>query len=368
MAAKLTKRERVERAMVLRETDRVPLYDILLCDAAIEHFSGQKLPPLAEDPPTRAEVDRIAGKAIEKMLDATRGSTFGVLADGDSVDAFGFRRRQSAWEKTSWIVERPFADEAGAAEFLKQFIVPIERETRQIRADPAERRRQYHHWFAGVQARIGNTVHLLAQHGTGLDEVRERLGFELFCYLWDEDPDLIRHALDACTERNVALCHAVADPALSPAVLTYGDIACKNRLLHSPQWLREEFFPRLRRINDAWHEHGLTCLFHSDGYLMEVMDDLVEAGIDGLNPIETVAGMELGEVRRKYPRLFLAGGIDMSQLLSRGTPEQVREACRQAIRDAYPGYLMGSTTEADNSCRAENLLAMHEVAASGYRG
>jgi uroporphyrinogen decarboxylase len=159
----------------------------------------------------------------------------------------------------------------------------------------------------------------------------------------------------------VAECHAIADASLSPVVLTYGDIAAKGSLLHAPAWLRREFYPRLKRINDAWHEHGIKCLFHSDGYLMEALDDLMACEIDGLNPIETVAGMSLKDVRDRYPRLFLAGGIDMSQLLSNGTPEEVRQVCRQAIRDAYPGYLMGSTTESDNSCKLENLLAMFEV-------
>jgi hypothetical protein len=75
--------------------------------------------------------------------------------------------------------------------------------------------------------------------------------------------------------------------------------------------------------------------------------------------------MSLKEVRQRYPKLFLAGGIDMSQLLSNGTPEEVKEVCRQSIRDASPGYFMGSTTEADNSCQARNLVAMWEVAMEG---
>jgi hypothetical protein len=70
----------------------------------------------------------------------------------------------------------------------------------------------------------------------------------------------------------------------------------------------------------------------------------------------------LKEVRTRYPQLFLAGGIDMSQLLSYGSVEEVKEVCVQAIRDVYPGYFMGSTTEADNSCKTENLIAMYEVA------
>jgi len=361
----MTKRERVERAMALRDTDRVPLYDILLCDRAIEHFSGETLPPLVDDPETRAAVDRITGKAIARMLDATRGSTFGALADRDYVDDFGFHIHQDAREKTSWIARRPFDDVAGAAEFLKTLIAGLVEQTRQIRANPREKRESHGRWFREVQARIGDTVHLIAQQGTGLDEVRFKVGFELFVYLEADRPGLVAEALEAYTELNVAACHAIADVALSPAVLTYGDIACKGRLLHSPAWLRREFFPRLKRLNDAWHEHGFQCFFHSDGCLMAVMDDLVAAGIDGLNPIETVAGMDLKEVRTRYPQLFLAGGIDMSQLLSNGTPDEVREVCRQAIRDACPGYLMGSTTEADNSCRAENLVAMYEVAMEG---
>jgi uroporphyrinogen decarboxylase len=189
---------------------------------------------------------------------------------------------------------------------------------------------------------------------------------ELFTYVYADAPDLVSEGLEALTEHNVAVCHAVADRRLSPVVLTYGDIACKDRLLHSPAFLRKEFMPRIKRINDAWHEHGIKCLFHSDGNLMDVVDDLIEAGIDGLNPIETVAGMRLKEVREKVgTRIFLAGGIDMSQLLSNGSPDEVREVCRQAVKDAYPGFFMGSTTESDNSCKLENLLAMFEVAMEG---
>jgi hypothetical protein len=299
------------------------------------------------------------------MLDATRSSTFGPLADGDHTDEFGFQFHIDAREKTSWISQRPFDDVAGAAEFLQKITAQWQEQAEKVEANPQETREHHHRWFRDVQARIGDTVHLLAQMGVGLDDVRVRVGFELFAYLEVDYPGLISEALEAHTRLNVATCHAITDVSLSPAVLTYGDIACKNKLLHSPAWLRREFFPRLKRINDAWHEHGFKCLFHSDGYLMEVMDDLVETGIDGLNPIETVAGMDLKEVRQKYPQLFLAGGIDMSQLLSNGTPDQVREVCRQAIRDAYPGLLMGSTTEADNSCKAENLVAMYEVAREG---
>ena len=178
---------------------------------------------------------------------------------------------------------------------------------------------------------------------------------------------MISEFLETYTELEILTIHAVADRELSPVTLTYGDIACKGRLLHSREFLRREFFPRLERLNAAYHEHDIACLFHSDGYVMDVIPDLIAAGCDGLNPIETVAGMSLREVREKYCyQLFLAGGIDISQLMALGTQEQVRQACRKAIADACPGCFIGSTTELDNSARLENILAMLEVAwASG---
>jgi hypothetical protein len=288
------------------------------------------------------------------------------VQETDITDEFGFVRHHAPFEKTNWIVQRPFDDEVGAAAFLKAWIARTHKQTEAINADPRSHRERYHRAFSETQSLIGDAVNLLAEHGTGLDRVRHLLGLELFSYLWADDPGLISEALEAMTEKNIAECHAIADVELSPAVLTYGDIAYKQRLLHSPEFLRAEFFPRLKRLNDAWHEHGLKCLFHSDGYLMEVIDDLIAAGIDGLNPVETVAGMSLREVREALGgRAFIAGGIDMSQLLSNGTPDEVRDVCRQAIRDAYPGYFMGSTTEIDNSCSLENIVAMYEVAMEG---
>jgi hypothetical protein len=366
MPKAMTRRERVERTIALQETDRVPIYDLLRCDAAFEHFGGEKLPPLADDADTRKTLERIAGKAVSRFLDMTRSVGFGPVREMDYTDELGFVHHISPHEKTSWIAKRPFEDEEGAAEFVKNWIARTVADTKKITADPKTYRENCHHSFLETQAAIGDTVNLLAQHGVGLDDIRSRLGWEFFSYLQADQSELISEFLEAATQNHIAACHAIADRNLSPAVLTYGDIAYKNRLLHSPAYLRQEFFPRLKRLNDAWHEHDIKCLFHSDGYLMEVMDDLIAAGIDGLNPIETVANMNLREIKEKYGhKIFLTGAIDMSQLLSLGEPEEVRAVCRQAIRDAYPGYFIGSTTESDNSVKLENLLALLEVVEEG---
>jgi len=359
---KMTKRERVERTMNLQETDRVPIYDLVRCDAFFEHFSGKKLPFLAEDRKTEEKLLQIVGNSLDNFLDMTRDVGFGPTVEKDLVDELGFTQHYSIKEKTSWIAKRPFADEKGAIEFLKKWILIQKKIHKELKENPAVFRKKWHDNFLKTQGYIGETVNLLACQGTGLDELRHNIGLDLFSYIECDDPGLLSEFLEVTTNYRVEVCHIIADKTLSPAVLTFGDIACKNMLLHSPGYLRREFFPRLKKINEAWHEHGIKCLFHSDGYLMEIMDDLVASGIDGLNPIETVAGMNLKEVKEKYgKKLFLTGGIDMSQLLSRGTPEQVRAVCEQALKDASPGYFIGSTTEIDNSAKLENIIAMYET-------
>ena len=350
MARQMTKRERVEAALNLRETDRTPIYDILVNDAAIEYLAGG-FPPVGE------EGLKLRLRASAKVLDMTR-MICGPAAPGETTDADGFlRHREDRWIDGG-VREPPFSDEDGARAWLR---IAIERLRTPVDTKAyAERWRAAHDRFCGY---LGDDTVIAYEYGPGLDWVRYSLGFELFSYLSVDSPELISEYIELNTCREIERIHAVADRRVSPCALPYGDIACKDRLLHSPAWLRREFFPRLKRINDALHEHGVKCLFHSDGYLMDVIPDLIAAGIDGLNPIETVAGMDVGEVKRLYgDRLFIAGGIDISQLMANGKPEQVRKVCRDAVRIASPGYFIGSTTELDNGSRLENILAMWEVA------
>ncbi len=358
----MTKRERVEAAMKLQETDRVPVYDLLVNDAVIEYFAG-RYPPIGE------EGIGLKCKAISRSLDMTRSAAYGpqeigewTTKEGDGGFADGFVYYRSDRYIEGGIKKRPFHNEKGAVVWLKRKNQELKKELKNL--DLKKFKEDHHLRFNQIQGYIGDdTVQLLRESGTGLDWIRAAIGLELFSFISVDMPGLISEHMELYVEREIRIIHAIADKRLSPCVLTYGDIACKDRLLHSPDWLRKEFFPRLKRINKAWHEYDIKCLFHSDGYLMDIIPDLIEAGIDGLNPIETLAGMDLKEVKRLCgDKIFIAGGIDISQLLSNGRPEEVRRVCQEAIDIASPGYFIGSTTELDNGSKLENILAMLETA------
>ncbi|MCP4165876.1 MAG: hypothetical protein GY759_08275 [Chloroflexi bacterium] len=349
----LTKRERVMRTVRFEETDRVPLYDIFDNDDVIEFYAGHKL--------TVENGARVKGLAIGRALDMTR------IPNGPEKPRLrrlenGIVLQQERW--TPWIIERPFHDMPTAIEWIKGEIKRTQALVfDRTYADKFQATiRQHLANFAGADpTRREDPTLLVLESGVGLTEMYWWVGMEWFAYLMADEPALIASWLDARTQAELRRVAAIADPEILPIALTYDDIAFKTNLLFSPSWLRQYWLPGLTQLIDAWHARDTICLFHSDGNLWPILDDLVAAGIDGLNPLEQLADMDLGKVRRRYPQLFLAGGIDVSQLLSFGTPDEVHAACAQAIADTGGvGYFMGSTTELIDAVPLQNARAMYE--------
>jgi uroporphyrinogen decarboxylase len=129
----------------------------------------------------------------------------------------------------------------------------------------------------------------------------------------------------------------------------------------SPAIFKTFLQPRLMRVVQAIQEEGAFCVKHSDGNLWPILDMIVAVGVDAINPLEPVAGMDIVEVKRRYgDRVCLIGNIDCGELLSRGTPEQVTRTVRDTIRQAAPGggYIMSSSNTIHSSVKPENYRAM----------
>ena len=357
--ALLTKRERVLRTIRFEETDRVPLYDILQNDAIIEHYAGRPL--RVED---GAETTAIA---VGRTLDMTRMVT-GPQEPRLVEHSDGFSTQVERW--TSWTVKRPFHDLESLVPWVKGRIRELKART--YSREDAEQLHRHIESQWGLFAEgdpHGDPAVYVIESGVGLTEMYHPAGMDLFVELMMAYPDLVEEWLEAGNEAELRRVAAIADPKWIPVALTYDDIAYKTGPIFDPAWLRKLWLPRLKRLTDAWHERGVYCLFHSDGNLWMLLDDLVAGGIDGLNPLEVMAGMSVKKARKRYPKLFLTGGIDVSHLLTQGTPEEVRTTCRQAIADTGArGYFMGSTTELFFDVRLENAIAMFETARQSGAG
>jgi hypothetical protein len=357
----MTSRERVEAALSFAPVDRVPLYDMIHHVELLARVTGRRYTP--ED-----GLDLLC-QTIAARLDATRG----LAAPGTHQvyrDEEGFVYQGEWW--TSWIIERPFHDVEGALAFVRAAIGRLEAMDPEsvytfygpanvtTGAEALDSRDQ----FLAMRDRLGGAVLFHTESPVGLDTAYHRLGLELFSYAYAEDPGLVSHWMEALNRHEVARVQALHGAyEMSPVALVYSDIADSHATIFSPAFLRKELMPRLERLVAAWHAHGVKTIYHSDGNLWAVLDDLVAAGIDGLNPLEPLSGMDAAQVRARYPKLVLVGGVDASKLLPYGTPEQVRaEVARLLAATGGRGYLLGSSTEIHPACQVRNVLAMWDAA------
>jgi len=357
----MTARERVEAALRFEPTDRVPLFDIIQHLDLVERATGQE--------PTPENGLELVCETIAANLDATRGVA-GPAVPRTWQDGEGFCYRGEWW--TAWIIARPFRDVAEALAYVRRAIALLESLEKDVvyafygpaNVTTGEKAFDSRGEFLALRERLRGAVLFHTESPVGLDTAFHRLDLEMFCYAYAEDPGLISHWLEVLNQHEVARVRMLQKAQeMSPVALVYADIADSKSTIFSPAFLRKELMPRLERLVSAWHDHGVKVIYHSDGNLWEVLDDLVAAGIDGLNPLEPLSGMDAAKVRERHPNLVLCGGIDASQLLPYGTPEQVRAEVNRLLRaTGGSGYLLGSSTEIHPACALENVLAMWQAA------
>jgi uroporphyrinogen decarboxylase len=178
------------------------------------------------------------------------------------------------------------------------------------------------------------------------------------------EPDLVELTMEKVLRCNLRIVQR-AIRAGAEVIILGDDYAGNHGPMMSPGLFRQFVLPPLKRMIAMIHDEGALCIKHSDGNLYPILDDIVSAGPDGINPIEPVAGMELKKVKRLVGhQVCLSGNIDCAQLLPHGTPEQVRAAVRQAIADAAPGggYILASSNSIHSSCDPRNFVAMVRAA------
>ncbi len=177
------------------------------------------------------------------------------------------------------------------------------------------------------------------------------------------DPEFVVAVMDLVMESNMRLIRNAIRAGAE--VISLGDDYAGNEApLMSPDTFREFIVPRLQQVVDMVHEEGAYVFKHSDGHLWPILDDILGTGIDCLNPIEPLAGMDIGRVKQYCgDRVCLSGNIDCGHLLPHGTAEQVRRSVIECLRKAAGGggFIMHSSNSIHSSVNPENYRTMIEV-------
>jgi uroporphyrinogen decarboxylase len=159
-------------------------------------------------------------------------------------------------------------------------------------------------------------------------------------------------------------CLKVIEHPCIGAVFNPDDIAHNTGMLIDPKYLRKYLFPWYKKMGDVCKDKGLGYIFHSDGDNTEIMDDLVEAGYHGFNPVQPNC-MDIEEVKKKWgKKLCLIGNINLDSTLTLGTPEDVRAEVYERIRTIGPGggYMVCSSNSIPDYVPLENMKAMLSAA------
>jgi uroporphyrinogen decarboxylase len=145
------------------------------------------------------------------------------------------------------------------------------------------------------------------------------------------------------------------------------DFAGQFRMLISPAMYRRIVKPLHKELFDFIHTRTKARLFfHSCGAIRPVIGDLIEIGVDILNPVQvSAAGMDSAELKREFGRdiTFWGGGVDTQGVLGSGTPGEVRADTRKRIEHLAPGggFVFAAVHNIQGNVPPENIKAMWET-------
>ena len=380
-AATLTSRQRVLAALEHRQPDRVPRdlggttatgINIVAYRNLVRHMGLDEEPTLFSE---RVRLANLSPAVLARFRSDSRpvmpGGAFGVgeaVGDGACVvrrarDGYGIVRALPPDECGHWYVvrsplcgPRTRADVAAAARGWPDPTDPT------VTSGVAERARALHHdtdCAVVLNLPLGS-IHL-AQWLRGFEDWLADLVL---------DPELSIYLLDCLLERWLETAHRLIEAVGDNVdVLFFGeDVALHSGPMVSPDTYVRIIQPYQRRVFRALHDWSdAKILYHNCGSVIWQIEDMIEMGVDALNPVQVNSrGMDdTAALKRRFgDRIAFWGAIDTGHALPRGTPEQVRaEVFRRASDLACGGgYVLASVHNIQADVPPENICALWDAA------
>lgn len=203
--------------------------------------------------------------------------------------------------------------------------------------------------------------------GNGVFEISEDLvGLEYLPFMQVDDPELYADVFKRIGDMMYTIwSQFLARYGHAFVACRFGDdLGFKSSLLTNPRTLRQHVFPPYRRVIDLIHESGSPFLFHSCGCIFEVMEEILDMGIDAKHSNEdSIAPFEKW-IEDYGQRIGLLGGFDMDFLCTKNESEVYKAVLEQGARYRClaQGYALGSGNSIPNYVPVENYLAMIRAA------
>lgn len=130
-----------------------------------------------------------------------------------------------------------------------------------------------------------------------------------------DDPEFVRRIVEHLSSLWATTYERVLSEVRVDAIQIWEDMSYKNGPLISPVLFRSFLVPAYQRITEVARRHGVSIIHvDTDGDCTSLIPGFLEGGVTGLFPFEVQAGMDVKEIRRRFPRLQIMGGIDKREI------------------------------------------------------
>jgi uroporphyrinogen decarboxylase len=350
----MTSRERVLTALRHEEPDRVPIQVDFTPEAAQKMAESLRL----QD----ATVEAYSGKASELPL--LLGHDLLVAWHGIATSYYLHPDREEytcEWGiKWRWVdipggrytemIEPPLADEKR----LSSYKVPDAREG--WRYDAV---RDLVHRHGKTHAIVG------AMPCTTFEACWYLRGMSRFLIDLVEGEDFADELLDKVVQFQLDTGLALA--AAGVDIIWMGDdFGTQDSLILSPDIWRRYFKPRYAQLIAAFKERkpDVKIAYHSDGNIETLLPEFIEVGVDIFNAVQPLA-LDQGRLKKRFGnRLSYWGGVDIQNVLPRGTPDEVEQEVMKRVRTLGPGggYILGPSHNIQPDVPLQNILAFYNAA------
>lgn len=166
---------------------------------------------------------------------------------------------------------------------------------------------------------------------------------------------------------NFARLHKAVENRITAIFMSGTDFGAQRGSFISNKTYREMYLPFQKRMNDWVHKNTTwKCFLHSCGSIVALMPDLIEAGFDIFNPVQTsAAGMDPSVLKERFGEqvTFWGGGVDTQRTLPFGTPEQIRAEVKERIRifGSGGGFVFNPSHNIQAGIPVKNLLALFQA-------
>jgi uroporphyrinogen decarboxylase len=365
----MTHRERVLTALAHKEPDRVPIdFGGTQTSILVEPYTALKR-ALQIESPTQTEnlvlgLARVEESVLERFdIDFRHVRprppdtwTFELLPDDSFCDEWGVRWLRPPGGHYYDMVEHPLA--SATMEALDSYSWPDPFDSGRIRGVYEEAKELREATGCAIEAGL-----------VGLWEtVWFLVGLETWLLALSENPEFVEALLDRVLGvlRDMHGAYLDRVGSLLDVVTVWDDYGTQDSTLISPAMWRRLVKPRLAELVATIKEKTpAPVAIHSCGSLGPILDDLVDVGIDVLNPIQVSArGMDPSELKSRYGRrLTFWGAIDTQHVLPHGNPAEVAGAIYQTIQALAPGggYILAAVHNIQPGVPPENVIAMFDT-------